>query len=667
MIKRQSVLVFVAIFCLACLTGCTPKEPPFWTNGPFASASLAPPADWSAMKPGGTWHTSATPTVGVIEFDEQGKLWPCGGDSARPYCQLNKALDLIRNVRQKLPDREVVVLAYVHGWHHNASKDSYNFQNFQLMINCLNWGDPADDNVIEAKAYQPTICTGMRPAKDKFYVGVYLGWRGESMKALTVLSVLNRHDDAAVVADQRQDDGIERTVLKLSKAAKFGGKPARFVLLGHSFGGLIVNRITTDIYEKRLADTKRPINPSACADLDQPFTPFADVVVVINPADSSLHVADLVTRFQSLSTCPVQDNAAGLKRPMLISLHTSSDSVTDALGSFALKIAPWVDRSYMKQISSDWANRGNQHLLLDEPSTVAELRRNTVSHVPYLRNLCYLDQPDFQDPICLGLNDKLYQVKRTAYTSAIPNTPPPVPLNQNYSIDPFFHGAYELLTSVCVTDEEQQMVDGLWSKEHQFEADFAAKSCNDPELKEKRDKLRTVLLVGLKPYLAFPNDTGMIPDDLLLNLYRRYDPGTRSYGRMTYDKKTHQANLDRGCIASNGLDSKSGESPWNQSPVWTINVSYEILQKHSGFWNTDAFSIITGIANQFEVVPDTDDYDHLPTDLSQPELHNDRPLNPDELHRNHKRWEWPWSSQGQQQQQQQGRIKFKRVKRPVCP
>ena len=643
------------------MLGCTPNKR-LRIGDPRLEVSVSAPSNWYASpKEGGTSHQSKTPSVATIEFDENGRLWPCE-DKYRPRCQLDATLKFIKEARSQVKDKQLVVLTYVHGWHHNAGVGSYNLKNFQMMVNCLNWGNPKDDNISEVNAYEPAICSGMRPDKENFYVGVYIGWRGESMKSfccgLTSLSVLNRHNDAARVAAQTKDNGIERTILKLSKTAKQGEQPAKFVLLGHSFGGLIVNRIATDIYEKRLASNKS-INETACSDLGLPFTPFADLIVVINPADSALHVADLISRFKSRSKCPATQKASGLQRPLVVSLHTSSDKVTGNIGSLALKLAPWVDREYMKDIARDWANRPDQQNLLDDPPTVSDLRRNTVNYVPYLRNTCYLDQPNRQDILCLGLNDRIYTVKQQAFRTTFPDKSDPKPYNTDYSVDPFFHGAYELLTSVCVTDQELEIANSQWSRRHQFKPDFNSQNhCDDPEHPEYaalRKRFRMALVKGLQQYLAFPNDSGEFSDDLLLDIYRRVHAGL-SCGDIKYDEEDHAELQGRQCPMYENTQRIPGDSPWNQTPVWMINTSYEILQEHSGFWNTDTFSIITGIAAQFDVVNDSDDYDNLPKEFSQPGLHNDDPLQGGGLLRK-KRFSWPWSRNGQQQQQQQGEQK----------
>ncbi len=592
---------------MLCLAGCTPTGPQHVYDS-VPKVTVTPPLGWD--DPSFTRSHDVPfdqPSVAVVEFDERGNLWPCGDGKDGPYCQKNRAIEFIQEARALRGSKDLVVITYVHGWHHDAGRRSDNFRNFQTMINCLNWGDPANgnqDQKLNHPGDQPAICAGMTPNPSELYVGVYVAWRGESIDSrlgiLTQASVISRHDVAANIAENRGPNGMEQTFLSLSRAAKEGRDPARFILVGHSFGGLIVGRITADIFTKRLASKIQPPN-FACNDDSPIFPGFADLVVTVNPADSSLRMANLTEQFKRKQPVPASSPCPGrllndsLRHPLLVSLHTSSDTWTDDTGSLGLKLAPWIDHKYMRQIASEWNDRpdqGPEHLL-DDAYTIGSLRRNTVNRVDYLRNLCYFDQPNKQDWICLGLNDTLHDLKKTAYERVLPHDPPVV-WNTQYSSDPYYHGAYELLTSVCKEEWENPVE--LWSSDHQFLPDFKSKyscSCN-PERKAKRQELYQEFKRVLHDYLAFPGERSELQDDLLLDVYKRVYTGKL----RNYDIDAKPKPIDSDQYTTRYV----GEGSWNDTPFWTINTSYEILQGHSGFWNTDAFSLIVGLQSQFPVV-----------------------------------------------------------------
>jgi hypothetical protein len=329
-------------------------------------------------------------------------------------------------------------------------------------------------------------------------------------------------------------------------------------------------------------------------------------------------------------------------------MHTSSDSATDSLGSFGLKLGFWIDRRYMWQMSKDWKNRPYQDAYLDDPPSVGILRRNTINHVEYLRNLCYFDQPNRQDEVCLGLADTIHDLKQSAYRKLIKEGDPK-PKNLHYAKDPYYHGAYELLTSVCTEDWEQSS--SPWSKEHQFDADFESRgSCRDnPDKAEERRQLHDEFEKSLKNYLAFPAETTAVDDDLLLDIYRRVYTGLLRCRDVTFSKHG-EVRKPKPCNAEDFVDRFPGEGSWNDSPAWTLNTSYEILQSHSGFWNADAVSIFMGIANQFPIVPYDDVYRKLPTAVPQPTYSAQKPQ---PMKRGHRTLHWPFSGHSQQQQQQQ--------------
>lgn len=658
------LLLLALPFALA-LLGCTSKRP-LHLYDRLPPLPLVAPADWSTTnRVPDEAPFFQEPSVAVVEFNEGGRLQTCEGDKPTTSCELERAKKFIQLARKQRGTREVTILTFVHGWHHDASEDSDNFRNFSRMVHCLNWGEPGNNNLdtdhhADKRFSQPVICDGIQQDPSKLFVGVYLAWRGESVSRklgpAIYLSVLDRRNAAARLAAQRGDRSMGEALLQLSRAAKEGNdtQPARFVLVGHSFGGLIVNRVAADLLERRM-DEKMDVPP--CNDGAVPLMPsFADLVVVVNPADDGLHMADLAARSlwwekeHPLKACPQQglnpDSQSpllnpSLRHPLLVSLHTSSDTATDVMGSVGLKLALPLNRSYMRSMERSWRSRPDQDLLLDDPPTEGTLRSNTLSHMPYLRNLCYLDQPNRQDPVCLGMADKLHEIKQNAYHEVMGDGSNPVPLNHKYAVDPYYHGAYELLTAVCTWPDEDSGVNA-WSKEHQFEMDFVSGGACEGKRADNRRTLEQKLRERLREYLAFPQERESLHDDLLLNIYKRVSTGEL----RCRDINMANPQCPPPCNPNEFAGREKGVLPWNRSPVWTLNVSYEILQSHSGIWNTDAMALILGIAQQFPVSSWNAGYDGLPEAPPQikypvnPRPHSPRPWYP----------HWPWSGGVQQMQ-----------------
>lgn len=158
--------------------------------------------------------SNAVHRVAVIEFDDQGVFWE--------RRQLEKAMSAIADVS---PSNNVVLIAYVHGWKHNASDESKNLEsfgefvrNFSTVLNPK--GESRHTNII---------------------VGVYLAWRGHILpEPLQTLGYWNRRNTA------RRVSGVSATEAILSLIGEARTKPShRVVVVGHSMGGLIVERAVT--------------------------------------------------------------------------------------------------------------------------------------------------------------------------------------------------------------------------------------------------------------------------------------------------------------------------------------------------------------------------------------------------------------------------------------
>jgi hypothetical protein len=61
----------------------------------------------------------------------------------------------------------------------------------------------------------------------------------------------------------------------------------------------------------------------------------------------------------------------------------------------------------------------------------------------------------FRTPFVSGMNDTVHALKQKAWEETIGKTAVPQIENPNYSPDPYYHGAYELLTAVCTEPWEE--------------------------------------------------------------------------------------------------------------------------------------------------------------------------------------------------------------------
>ena len=201
-----------------------------------ACTSLSPLRSNNATNPQNSVDTENGYKIAFIEFGEQG--------SYQDPTQLKNALDLIQNTERPL------VITYVHGWQNNVESDDV--KNFESLLARLNRASAIRDVGFHV-------------------VGVYLGWRGKltPMPVLKELSFWNRKATAERLASNYD---CYDAIASISEEARRHGRRKQYtVLLGHSFGGLIVER-----------SVAHAINAEIHGHADSDRSMPADLVIVVN-------------------------------------------------------------------------------------------------------------------------------------------------------------------------------------------------------------------------------------------------------------------------------------------------------------------------------------------------------------------------------------------------
>jgi hypothetical protein len=239
-----------------------------------ACTSLVPLRSNNATNPQNSVDTENGYKIAFIEFGEQG--------SYQDPTQLKNALDLIQNTERPL------VITYVHGWQNNV--ESGDVQSFESLLARLNRA-PAIRNV------------GFR------LVGVYLGWRGKltPVPLLKEISFWNRKATAERLASNYD---CYDAIASISEEARRKGRGNQYtVLLGHSFGGLIVERSVAHAINAEIhghADTDRSMP--------------ADLVIAVNPAADSVLARQMIAALYSRKTEGT--------RPLFVSITSTGDWAT---------------------------------------------------------------------------------------------------------------------------------------------------------------------------------------------------------------------------------------------------------------------------------------------------------------------------------------------------
>ncbi len=160
--------------------------------------------------------------VGVVEFDDQGLMYDTR--------QLDKVLADIHSLAES-PSRELRLVIFVHGWKHDASKESSNFRDFPQFLEKFRTSDP---NI--------TV------------YGVYMAWRGEALQREEPLNRLFQpwltFFSRIRAAGRVGRPAFTESLLAVLTAAELefnlpNGVPAArdrttSVVIGHSMGGFVV-------------------------------------------------------------------------------------------------------------------------------------------------------------------------------------------------------------------------------------------------------------------------------------------------------------------------------------------------------------------------------------------------------------------------------------------
>jgi hypothetical protein len=283
---------------LALVLGCTPNAPYRDGNDPRNSTNFGGYIGSEPQDKSFYGRTSKNRyDLAFIEFDEKGDFWDRE--------QLGYAIGQIEKLSRKT-GKPPLLFIYIHGWQNNASDKTRDVANFRGLLYRLAANPQIGEN------YQ--------------VFGVYLGWRGLLVpggtnplsQALYFLphetSFWSRKDAATRVAGEPMSEAIFAIV----HAARKSDPQARTVLIGHSFGALILEKtlaqaLPADFYaqeESRVADSK--------------FLPPADMILLLNSASESIYAKELIDMFRRAHF----GGDVSSRRPLLVSVTSEGDGDT---------------------------------------------------------------------------------------------------------------------------------------------------------------------------------------------------------------------------------------------------------------------------------------------------------------------------------------------------
>lgn len=285
-------------------------------------------------------QAKSTPELGngyalhFVEFDDQGWTYPDvdrdGVRSGSPSRQMDCAL---ADLTTKLDTGKVALYVYVHGWNHNAEHD--------------------DPDVGKFRAFLAEYSSKTR---DRQVVGIYVGWQGKTWSRAGVLGNLTfwgRKNAAERVSNGRVRELFARirglrhhhnssSGAACATPAHDGSDPCRFrtVMLGHSFGGLILYTAVQPYLLETLASSKDV--RGAKRDDRLRAEGIADMVILLNPAFEA-------ARHEPLHRVAIDYKANPQEAPLLVSIT----SLADWAVRVAFQTARQVQTAFQRPFTSD--------------------------------------------------------------------------------------------------------------------------------------------------------------------------------------------------------------------------------------------------------------------------------------------------------------------------
>lgn len=364
--------VLFPLFLLA--SSCVPQKQ--WRTKPVLSAPTAPANAEDAFYLAPDGSRNRLYSLAFVEFANDGHLY-------NPQ-QMEDALKAIDEADRR-SNHHALVLTFIHGWKNNAGQTNNNVVDFRKQINRI-----ARD-----------VCGA--DASTCGVIGIYFGWNGDSVKrewdTLRQLSIFDRRAVARHVA---KGGDITFSLLRVMARVKAGPDRTgnRSVVVGHSFGGLILGAATAEKL-KQVGDQLHD-QAGKQTNIDAFHLPalneIADLMVLINQAAPATEAVNLLADFREDlqkihfllpprdRNCAPRDtrqDCKSLTRPLVLAVSSESDLAT----SFLLPVSERISPSKLKL---------NDGIKLPKHLDVKTVSTTAAPHIPALRshNLVECDGED---------------------------------------------------------------------------------------------------------------------------------------------------------------------------------------------------------------------------------------------------------------------------------
>lgn len=265
-------------------------------------------------------NASSPICLAFIEVDDMGELFD--------KVELDTALSLIRQTnslaKSEAGEADPIVITFVHGWKNNASLTNDNVAGFSAALQ---------------EVYR-------RSGKTHHVIGIYIGWRGDLVRSYLPVSrqfsYFNREATAVRVPGATLSSALTQIAARTHENSR-----ALAIFIGHSFGGLLLERALSEATASQIAEatissqeaaTKAQSGVEANRETlaaELAVNSRADLVIFINPAGAATEakqMLDFLTynkyRYQPTGGQDAENASADIDRPLFVSLTSTADMAT---------------------------------------------------------------------------------------------------------------------------------------------------------------------------------------------------------------------------------------------------------------------------------------------------------------------------------------------------
>jgi pimeloyl-ACP methyl ester carboxylesterase len=283
--------------------------------------------------------------LGHVEIDDQGEL--------QSFEQLQS---VTRDLRQESRNSPRLVVVYVHGWNNGAADG------------------PGSGDLISFRETLEKLAVAQNQNGGRRPYGVFVSWRGRTLKPSPMLfDFFHRY------AGAERAGGIAgaEVIHEISAAARSSNPLNRILMVGHSFGGLLLESSISEALAARLATAHGSLNPGQEMVLHPRELP-ADLVVLINPAEAAIQSRKLIAAMTHRGVRAAKDSRPS---PWIVSVTSQRDNANKIAFPAGNILGRWMPPfNFFNTSVSGSYKRGTKNYDGVEWGSQGASQRNTVGH-----------------------------------------------------------------------------------------------------------------------------------------------------------------------------------------------------------------------------------------------------------------------------------------------